>query len=423
MPGPFDGMQPGEWRELAGTKLRSVLCTPTSPCLWDDNHGNPANFLGAWSGGYARGNIVGYHGGGGPDCSINAVAEIDFGANPVTMTCGAKSSPTMRPETGVTAGKYADGRPVSVHSYSGMTWVPGLSRMLRVGGAQWSSDTVTPYAWAYDPVTDTWESKPTIPSWVGVQPNGNIESSLHYDPVRQTCWFRTENLSWHEFNPAMNSWAVRGSGSSGAGRTTALIGRAIYLVGRGVSYLPHLDAAGLLVEQAVTTTGDVPPWLSGPWVYPGVAVDEAAGKLITWVNGPDVHVLDVASLVWTRYAAAVGAPAPPVTGVAPVLTKLQYLPALGVAVVAYHLDQNCWAWKPAYAPPPPPQPPTLDISFVSGPTVQITSTNATSASGTGVFAGVTTLNGQVALGLGSGSYTVTGALGSVTVTVTGPSIP
>src|SRR6185503_18808385 len=99
------------------TKLRTALCTAAGtipgPCPWDNNHGNPVGFLGAWTAAAydSLRNRTYVFGGGHADSSINSMCWYDWNASGA-MTCTARTQNTLPTDI---MEVYPDGRPVSRH--------------------------------------------------------------------------------------------------------------------------------------------------------------------------------------------------------------------------------------------------------------------------------------------------------------------
>lgn len=342
MPTPFDGMAPGTWRELPGTKLRAVM----GNAPW-----NPLHFLGAWNGAAwdtKRSRFV-FFGGGHGDYPGNEVAWLD----PLTgaMGCTARTAGWSTTDA---LDVYPDGRPVARHTYGGIEYLPDQDVVMVVGGSRWHDGLLTPLTWWWSPVDGSWTQKATLPAWGStVRPPGNIEGCLAWDATQRRAYFQTENSILWAYDPALDAWQPRGAATnSGAGKTAVLAGNLFFRVGRGV-YTAQVDTSPPFHETLRVTSGDVPAWLGEPWRYPGVAYDPDAGLLVAWVGGGEVWTLHPTTLVWTRYT--------PVTFTIPpaaanVLTKWRYHPTAKVFVTCFSIDENAWAWKPAYAAAPPPTP-------------------------------------------------------------------
>jgi hypothetical protein len=146
MPAWRDGMEPFEWRRIAGTDLSSITPEPSVCCGALDADGNPlAGFLGgridAWNG--LAGDPIGSRlysaaNGGHADYAGNEVYELALAADvPEWVMIRAPTGPEFILPSDYTAGlyydRYLDGRPGSTHSYYALQFLPTKDAVVRFG--------------------------------------------------------------------------------------------------------------------------------------------------------------------------------------------------------------------------------------------------------------------------------------------------
>jgi hypothetical protein len=194
--------------------------------------------------------------------------------------------------------------PCAIHTYDGLEYIPPpVDRYMFHGG--WGS----PHTYLFDPDAHTWE---VITSRAGSNDPTNQISALN--PLTNTVWAGRGTLV--EFDAATKTWGTETAYDNGVrwGRQVLtcdpkrnlLVAVGHYALSNGSQpILITWDISGAsssIRATRVPTTGAT-EILSGGG-QDGVVYDPVADKIVAWMGGPDVYVLDMDTKVWTKKAAS-----------------------------------------------------------------------------------------------------------------------
>lgn len=225
-----------------------------------------------------------------------------------------------------------DGRPVSRHTYDGLTWIDHTATMMAWGGSRARSGAGTNVTWFFDPATKSW-TNPTVTN----APGAAYDLSLVYDPVTKKV-LEKGGEAFNVFDFATSSWKrVRDFGfppywprySGGHPRGTLDTKRRVaWFVGGGLYMLYAIDTDEFVTDKWITTGGgdfDNTAAVGGhadqviktgggdviKATAPGLDYDAKADQLVAWAGGAP-YVLDLATKVWTRRKGAGDLPPAPI---------------------------------------------------------------------------------------------------------------
>ena len=224
-----------------------------------------------------------------------------------------------------------DGRPVSRHTYDGLTWIEHTATMMAWGGARATSGGGTNVTWFFDPATKSWKNPAVTDA-----PGGSYDLSLVYDPVTKKV-FEKGGEAFNVFDFATSTWKkVRDFGyppywpryAGGHPRGTLDTKRRVaWFVGGGLYMLYAIDSDEFVTDKWITTGGGdfdnsaVAGGYAGEAIKtgggdvigagaPGLDYDAKADQMVAWTGGAP-YALDLATKVWTRKKGAGDLPPPP----------------------------------------------------------------------------------------------------------------
>ena len=217
-----------------------------------------------------------------------------------------------------------DGRPVSRHTYDGLTWIEQTATMMAWGGSRATSGGGTNVTWFFDPATKQWKNPPVIDV-----PGGAYDLSLVYDPITNKV-FEKGGEAFNVFDVATSTWKKvrdfgfppywpRYSGGSPRGILDTKR-RVVWSVGGGLYMLYAIDTDEFVTDKWVTTGGgdfDNSSAVNGRTEQvittgggdvigakaPGLDYDVKADALVAWTGGAP-YVLDLTTKTWTRKSGA-----------------------------------------------------------------------------------------------------------------------
>lgn len=331
--GPYDGLVPGQWLELPGTKIRSVLPNPLPI-------GSPDAIILAWGGAAAdtsRNRLIVW-GGGHNDYYGNELYALDL----TTKSMRRLTDPSPIGSVSRCQGTLPDGTPASRHTYGNLAYMAHVDRMFAFGGAHacpqggFVNDT-----WTFDFSTNRWQ----LMNPAGPLPVYGVTASA-YDPVTQKVYLHdTYGFSSYDF--ATNRYTRLIDNFFTDYHLTAAIDpvrRKFVLLGDGVQVI---DLDTLAVSRLATT--NTPAFVTSRQ-YPGLAYDPVTQRFVAWHGGNAVHALDLATASWTPVAAGVGPNVPaPQQGTH---GRWNYFPQYGVFALVNSIDQNAFVFRAG--PPAPP---------------------------------------------------------------------
>lgn len=325
------------------------------------NSGNCGNVIDAWSGGTFDPvhNQMLIFGGGHADYSGNEVYAFEL----ATLTWTRITDPS--PDSDSNQDPLPDGKPVSRHSYDGISYVVHADRMFVHGGSRWQDGSGTDVSWAFDPTSKVWENRNPLAKL----PFSNCcDEASAYDPKTkrvyfhltkflgaydwdQNTWVKLQDYGEPPFWPRYEVWGdKRGVLDQkrdlvwffGAGLVLVYdIARAVHVtddwITTGGTPFTNTDQVGSHTEQIINTGGG--EIIKGK--APGVDYDTAGDDLVGWVGGAP-WILDLSSKVWSRSAAAGGPAKPSDTGT---YGRWRYIPRLNVFVLVNSVDDDVHFYK------------------------------------------------------------------------------
>jgi len=244
----------------------------------------------------------------------------------------------------------ADGKPVSRHTYDGLTWMDDQGLMLARGGSRASDGAGTGLTWTFDP-----DSK----AWVNKQPTGtdggSYDTSLVYDVGTKTAFLKASEM-FYRYDAATNSYSVaadmgyppywpRYSGGNPRG-TIDTKRHVLWLFGGGLYMLYDIANAKFVTDDWILTGGgdftnedkvkghpeQVIHTGGGDIIKaaaPGVDYDSKADQIVAWKGGAP-YVLDLATKTWTIKSGQGAPPTPTGTGT---YGRLRYISKYNVLIL------------------------------------------------------------------------------------------
>jgi hypothetical protein len=305
----------------------------------------------SWSGGafdHASRQML-LFGGGHDDYAGNEV----FAFSTKTLTWARLTEPSLKPYD---RDPLDDGKPVSRHTYDGLTWDDDSALMFAWGGARSNDGSATRVLWSFDPVTTTWTNYDTA-----LVPNGSYDSSLVYDKVTKRAYLKVTEKLYYLDVQAKNFVEAADLGlpplwpryAGGNNRGTIDTKRRLFwVIGGGMYMIYDIDQAKFVTDDWITTGGGDftnADAVSGhpeqviqtgggdvlSVAAPGLDYDSKADQMVAWVGGAP-YVLDLSTKVWTRKS-GVGAPGMPAsTGT---YGRLRYIPRYNVFILVNGGDE------------------------------------------------------------------------------------
>jgi hypothetical protein len=323
------------WHELPNTRLRPHCPTETQyPGIYGGTGCDSVTI--AWGGAAfdIEGNRLLLNGGGHADWGGNEVYELDLDS----VVMRRLNNPSYPLRDGCAAGTdstYADGRPVSRHTYNHLAYIEEQDLMFLFGGSRWFCGYFGDDTWTFDPALDRWTARDNTDA-----PIGEFGLSISRDPATGLLWAR-DSRRLHAYDPAVHRWQRRSSDSdlSLSNYRSAVIdpvrGR-YFLYTAGDRTLHHYDlrsTAALLtiVSRAAPSCTFMDRDAAG-WAY-----DPRLGRLVAWVGGDTVHLLDPDSAT----CSTLSFPGGPVAVQQGTYGRFAYSPREDAYVSCNDIDENC----------------------------------------------------------------------------------
>ena len=298
----IDGLAPGMWYEAPNSHLDDAGIYPSPKPL-----GNLTTraVMDAWGGGAydsTRDQLL-VHGGGHADYAGNEIYAFSIANLTWSRIWGPTPNDQIPPQPATAGETYFNGDPRSVHSYSGLVYLPLPNKLLRYGGSLWSgSGGFSLRLWLFDMATSVWEPK--------------LDFSNHYiplcayDSVTTHVFCELYSNLW-EYDPVMNTATKRSGASAGyspqGGVAIDQKTRQLVFLGLGngttqvFSY--KLDTyPAPLVNHSATISGATEV-LTNNQKRPAMAWDDAAQRLVLWNGGTALYTLDTTTWVITKHEA------------------------------------------------------------------------------------------------------------------------
>lgn len=250
-----------------------------------------------------------------------------------------------------------DGKPVSRHTYDGLTWIDHEAKMLAWGGARSNDGNGTNITWLFNPATKKW----TAPPAASEVPPSSYSHSIVYDPVTKQTFVKTVQ-DFQKLDPSTNGWTrLHDLGyppywpryTYGHPRGTLDTKRRnVWYVGGELYMIYAIDAAKVTTDDWVTTGGgdfDNNAKVTGypeqriltgggdviKKESPGFDYDSRADQMVAWVGGGP-YVLNLTTRGWSRKSGT-GAPLTPIgTGT---FGRWRYLREYNVFILVTSMDE------------------------------------------------------------------------------------
>lgn len=324
------------WHELPDTRIRPV-CPP--PAQYPEIQGveGCAAVTEDWSGGVldAVQDRLYVNGGGHGGYAGNEWYALDLG----TLTMSRINEPSTPVRDGcLFDGTYADGRPVSRHTYAHLAFLPGSRRILLVGGSRWQCGYFIGDAWTFDPAADVWTARSYADG-----PHVGFGLSLAVDPGNGLVYAH-DDYDLYSYDPAADQWTRRSDNAQGPGDDKSGVidpvrHRYVYYAA-GDSTLYWYDVSsptGMLTRQSGATTDcTFMAHYAAGWEY-----DPVLDRLVAWTGGDSVQLLDPDARSCTTVTHA-GGPAAVANGT---FGRFRYSPRSQVYVTCNDVDDNCFALR------------------------------------------------------------------------------
>jgi chitodextrinase len=338
-PPPVSGAIPSTlgWYQIPNTAIKNVCPSASGFPQIQGNEGCPA-VMDDWSGGIfdAGRNRMVMWGGGHGGYAGNELYALDVN----TLTVSRLNDPTVVVRDGCTNnGTYADGTPVSRHTYNHLAYLPAQDAMFAWGGSRWQCGFFIADTWLFNFSTLTWSPQSNA--------NGPSESygrSVALDPNTGLVYAR-DDFELYSFNATTNAWTKRSSVSFGMNdNKTAVIDpvrKKYYLHGNSSTILYWYDISsptGSVPIQSGQTTG------CGGFIgtyQVGMEYDPVQDKIVGWAGGNTIYLLNPDTLSCTTVTFA-GGPTAELNGT---WGRFRYSPASNVFVTCNNIATNCYALR------------------------------------------------------------------------------
>ncbi len=350
---PVDDMAPGVWLELPGTQLRAVMPDPLPPA------DSGAKGLFAWSSAALdpAGEQLLVTGGGHRDYGGNEVYSFSLRTLQWSRIWGP--SPEI-PPTGweECTETYADGNPVSRHTYDGLEFIQRLGLMYVFGGGLYCGYGIRGIAtWTFDPVALEWQRRADIPDG----PYEGFTFACDDDPDTGSVYCLTTRrvLRYDPYDDTFETLADLGGGVWDDRTTAVLAPDFDLLVVLSEDRVLTVDVSTGTVTDPQPTTGGEPVLSSR---IRGFDWDPTLGRLVAWAGGARVYSLDPETWQWfVHEPAATNTLEPTTEMVSPsgLYGRFRYVPSRNVYILVAQVDTNVYLYRLSEgtgSPVPPPEP-------------------------------------------------------------------
>lgn len=239
-------------------------------------------------------------------------------------------------------------QPRSAHSYGGFFVDRLQDRYCHVGAAGYypSSQTTSPVAVCYSPLTGLWSRMADKPAGIGGRGQTALDAAGHMWIVA------AEQGKIGEYDPGTNAWKTYGNNNYDAGGGTDIDRKRNHLY---VMY-PKTDGSysmrrwNIGMPTSLTTSPtytEIPATGTPPasiGTRPGFVYVDARDQFFAWGGGRDVYTFNPATSVWSRLAAAGDDPgAQQQWGT---YGRFRFSPSKGVFILVNDVNQNVFLYKP-----------------------------------------------------------------------------
>lgn len=334
------------WHDLTSTTIRAVCPNPSIFSVQGAE--NCATVTDAWSGGVldTQRNRLIMLGGGHNAYPGNELYALNLGDGTANPTLTRITNPSTVIRDGCTnGGTYADGRPVARHTYDQLAYLPDTDEMFMYGGSMWQCGGMGGDTWIYNFAANTWTQMTNTNA-----PSANFSRACAYDQKNKLVYCH-DNLVLKSFNRTANTWTTRSvAGSSVAEYKTAIIDpvrkRYIMTSNDNVDQLYWYDisaASGTSTRQIVSSNCSFVGDGRMGWAY-----DPVQDKIVVWVDGNSVEIMDPVTFQCTTQTFANG-PAQVRNqfdlSLRGTYGRFRYSPRLNVFVTCNDVDLNCTALR------------------------------------------------------------------------------
>lgn len=353
-----DSLQPGHWCVVPNSHMESVAPLPPtiSQSLYDSIRGTGGAYavMNAWGGGTfdsKRDRLV-IWGGGHTDYGGNEVYAFDVN----TLTWALLTLPSAGPYDQPVL---SDGRPVSVHSYDGLEYLPPpIDRMFARGAGLYRLANASTKPWFFNFDANNWEQLSDFPESAAV-PMGA------FDPVSRLVYLLGSN-NLYSYNPATDQWTYLQASPGYVGDATMAIDpkrRKMVRIGNGTMHVWDLN--NMSVNASALSTSGAKEIIGND--APGFVYDPVSDRFVAWSGGSAVYSLNMDTLVWTLHSPAAGNSVTPtaVTASGGTYGRFQYIPSKNAFIAVNATDENVYFYKLSSgsggSPPARPAAPTVTI--------------------------------------------------------------
>jgi hypothetical protein len=330
---------PGQWRELANTKLEGVFPNHFGHPAWGVI--GPRAVTDAWSGGVfdVKRRMLVLTGGGHGDYGGNEVYEFDFSHYKWRRV----TEPSKLEDLG--DGKYRavdPEAPVSSHTYDGLVYLPALDAMFKFGGSFYKVGTAyDKRAYLFDLGSKIWKRGAEAPIAV-------VEVVSDYDPAQERVLVGTgQGLMFYD--PRKDIWKAgpqrnsQSYASAGAFDFDRRIFVQIMARTGALGYYNVEDNSGLRIQVSMMKP---PEWGK----YPGMVYHSPTKQLVIWAGGRDIWAVRTADWAVEKLKNSQGsAPYPLLPNGAPkaagIYSRWQYFPTNDLFVAYGHAADNVWVYR------------------------------------------------------------------------------
>lgn len=337
-------MKPGEWREIADSRLEKVAYRWPPGVTMTRNAIGVAAVIGNWSGAAydTRRDRLLIWGGGHFAYAGNEIYAFDIN----TLQWTRATNPSLAIDQDYRAGDdiYSDGTPRSNHTYGALQYVPTIDRFCSFGtAANFPASRGGPTTWAFDFTSGKWERRSAAPSY-------GFGTSSAWDPVTGRIWIRINGnegilASW---DPIKDSWTIRGSKlehKTWYEHSAAIdpLRRRYLAVGGGKIRAYDLSLTGPINQTDLRTSG---PQNIVAAKNPGFEYDAVIDRYVGWNGGADLFTLDPDSLEWRRISpAATNRVVPTAAASNGTFGRFRYVPSRNIYVVVSSVSENVFIYR------------------------------------------------------------------------------
>lgn len=339
----IDDMKPGEWYEVPGSEMAQVVSglSYVEPLR---GVSGPQDVIRAWCGGAydsKRERLIVW-GGGHAGYAGNELYAFDTN----TLTWERLTDPSSL--DGWTKGDdlMPDGRPVSVHTYDQLNYLPPpIDRFWAQGGARWIDGNATLQTWTFDFDNLVWERKSDVPEMLST----GYSNTSDYDFVSGNVFMHGTRYLM-EYDAQKDKWIYRSNseGNLKSGMTGAIdpVRRKFAMIGKGYAYVYDISKKGMLVKQNLTTSGANEIENCNA---PGFVYDPVSDKYVSWCTGGNVYSLDMDTLVWEKHvptsSVVPGNPVVANTKYNGTFGRWRYVPSRNLFVLVYGINESVYFYR------------------------------------------------------------------------------